>query len=242
MPFGVLSLGVGLRDLAVHERAVDDAALEGVHGLEHHLSAGAVSLFRKAVCKSDEGVAALCAVVLAVHDDLRRAVALLPDIGAGEELYRVQHFAAVSYGGAAALALDVHDYLAVTLLCRGVSVDVHCREHSVDEILREGARVLTHGDLDFRLSEKSALLQNFHLNSVLRDPEFRKRLFDREVDVACLDHYPFFHFDSYYLRGASAPVFFASRLSSSLPTRVNPSWNTMDTSELVNVYSANAAE
>ena len=233
---------MSLRDLAVHERAVDDAAFKGIHGFQHHFPAGAVRLFRKTVGERDESLAAFRPVILAVHDDLRRAVALLPYVSAGEELYRVKHFPSVTDGGTAVLALDVHDDLAVTLLRLAAGFDVHGGEHAVDEILRERLGGLFESHSDFRPLKESPFLQHFHPDTVSRGFEFGKCLFDGKLDIACLDNNRFFHFVSYYLRGASAPVFFASRLSSSLPTRVNPSWNTMDTSELVKVYSANAAE
>ena len=178
-----------LGNLAVGERTVNDAALEGVHRFEGHLSARAVRLFRKTVGERDERVTAFCTVILAVDDNLRRTVLFLIDIGAGQKLYRIEHFAAVTYRRAAVLPFYVEHDFSVPFFRLRTGRQTHCGEHSVDELRRRVGDRFFQGHPDFRPLEQPALCEHFHLNSVALRAEFRQRLFHGKVDAACFDNH-----------------------------------------------------
>ena len=186
MTRGILALGMSLGDFAVDERAVNDATLKGVHGLERDFPAGAVRLFGESARERDERFPALCAVVLAIDDDFARPELFLVEIGAGEELYRVESFAAIADGGAAVLARDFDDDFAVAFGSLRRRGEPHCTEQARDELLRVCRRGLPEGDPHFRFLKEPSFRENLYFDILSPGAELTERLFDGELNAARL--------------------------------------------------------
>ena len=209
MTIHIFSLGFGRGVFAVLKRGVDHAAFKRVHGFKLDLSARAVRLVCKAVCKGFQRFDAFFSVVFGVDRHADKVVSAFVDKNERKILYRVKHFAAVSDNDAAVASRDIDDDFFVFDFTVGIASQIHSFKQAVQKVDDNVRGCFLSLDGYDRLAEKTAFLQNFYFGVFSFDAEFFQAFLDGFFDRGRFD-FDFFHMDSLLFEGRFKTFFFVS--------------------------------